>query len=152
MSTQITAVYDAFVSTFTSVLPTYVQIPNVYDPGNNANLFLKRGYGVGIGPAVSTRNLRDLNCRMAIQRTVSVIMTRQLTASITDSTGIGSVVKDLLEDKYKIIESVEKNPTLGGAAVLAAFVSDGGIEYLTAGEAKYLLIEAQFDVEYFEAL
>lgn len=148
--TKISAIYDAFVTIMGTVLPSYAQIPNAYEIGDNANLFLQKGFAVAVGPAVNTNRL--VGCKMSVQRTVSVLITNQLTASITDSNGIGSVVKSLLEDHYSLIREVEKDPTLLGSASAALYSSDGGIEYLTAGQAKYLLCELAFDVEYFENL
>jgi hypothetical protein len=148
--TQISDIHAALVSVITAELPSYFGIPNPYDVESNANLFLQKGYGIGFGPAVNTN--RKVCGKVSIERSFSIVLTNQLTASITDFSGVSDVSKQLFEDQFKLIKAIETNVNLSGSAAKALWASDGGLEFVIAGEAKYFLIESQWDVEYFESL
>ena len=146
---KVSDVYDRILLLLETELPSYAQIPNAYDLGANANLFVQKGYAIGFGPAINTEKFTD--CNLSVNRTFSIVLTQQVTANITDFDGVNAVAKQLFEDQYKIIKAIEKDPQLMDTSV-TKFTGDGGLEFLTAGQAKYFLIEMQFDSEYFENL
>ncbi len=148
--TNISTIYDAYVSICETALPTYAKIPNAYEVNSNAELFLKFGFAVGYGG--STNSKRLLGCQMSELRDFSVILVAQITAAITDFSGFNLVAKNLFEDRFKIIKAIEKDPTLTTSQTTTQWVNDGGLEFLQAGQAKYFLIETVFQSEYFENL
>jgi hypothetical protein len=148
--TQISDIQDAIVALIAAELPSYFGIPNPYEVDANANLFLQKGYGVGFGPAVNSN--RKICGKVSIERSFTIILTNQLTAAITDFAGVSAVSKQLFEDQFKLIKAIENDVNLSGAAAKALYTGDGGLEFVIAGEAKYFLIESQWDVEYFESL
>jgi hypothetical protein len=147
---NITTLYDEFVTAISAVLPDYSKIPNAYDTGSNANLFLIKGFSVGFGPATNTN--RQIDCKLSVSRTLNVLLVNQITATITDFSGFNAVAKQIFEDQYTIIKEIEKHPALNTGIVVTKFVGDGGLEFLESGVAQYFGIEAQFDCEYFENL
>lgn len=102
--TQISDIHAALVSVITAELPSYFGIPNPYDVESNANLFLQKGYGIGFGPAVNTN--RKICGKVSIERSFSIVLTNQLTASITDFSGVSDVSKQLFEDQFKLIKAI----------------------------------------------
>lgn len=150
MTTNISTIFDAMDTLISTELTDYARIPNAYDMESNANLFVLKGYAIGLGAATNTE--RQLSCQLSLNRTFNILLTNQVTANYTDFDAFNDVAKTLFEDQYKIIKAIEKSPTINSGQVFAKFVGDGGLEFLVAGQAKYFMVEMQFDCEYFENL
>jgi hypothetical protein len=138
-------------SVITTELTDFRAIPNAYEVDANSDLFLTKGYAIGFGPAVNGDSAAGEFCKMTVIRTISVVLTSQVTALLTDFDGVNTVAKQLFEDQYKIIKAIERDPSLNGSSQ-TRFVGDGGLEFVTAGQDKYFLIELQFDCRYSETL
>jgi len=150
MTTKISTIFDALDSLISGQLTDYARIPNAYDMASNANLFVLKGYAIGISSALNSE--RQLGCNLSIKRTFNVLLTQQITANSTDFDGFNLVAKTLFEDQYKIIKAIEKDATINSGQVVSRYVGDGGLEFMVAGQAKYFMVEMQFDCEYFENL
>lgn len=150
MSTKVSSIYDALVSTCVAQLTNYAKIPNAYDVNANSTLFLKSGFAVGYGPASNSERL--INCQYSVIRTFSIILIGQLTASLTDFDGFKAVTQTLFEDQAKIKKVIEGSPQVGGTGTFTKWISDGGLEFLETDSTKYFLIESIFESEYFETL
>lgn len=149
--TEISTIYEGYVTAIEAALSGYCRIANPYDPEENANLMLRKGYGIGFGPAQNTD--RFIDCRLSLVREFFVVLVQQVALRDNDGEARAVIEKQLFEDQLAIIQAFEADPTLNGAGRPGAkFISDGGIEFLQADKAKYLLIEMQFESEYFEAL
>ena len=147
---NISTIYDAYISVCETELTTYAKIPNAYEINTNSVLFYKQGFAVGISGGTNSERLQS--CQMSVVRDFSVILINQLTASLTDFSGFNLIAKNLFEDQYKIIKAIEKSPTLNTSQTTTKWLNDGGLEFLEAGKAKYFLIETIFQSEYFEDL
>lgn len=146
---DISTVHAAYISLIETALPTYVRIPDPYDPEKNASLILDKGYGLGFGPANNTERMK---CpQLSIAREFFVVLTNKIVSLENDSNQRGSIEKSLFEDHFALVKAVEADPTLGGAAVITKYVSDGGLEFLNGEQAKHFLIEIVFESEYFES-
>lgn len=146
---EISTLYDAWISKIETSLSSYTRIPDPYDPEANSTLLLTKGYGLGMGPATNVE--RFAAPKMSIRREFFVVLTNRITATESDSSGRGSLEKSLMEDHYTLVKAIEGEPTLNGAAQVSRYVSDGGIEFLSGQRAKHFLLEIVFESEYFES-
>jgi hypothetical protein len=147
---SISTIVDQLNTTISGVLTTYSKVPNAYEIGNNAELFLIKGYAIGIDSASNTN--RQLGCQLSIARDLTVILVNQVTSNNTDFDAMQNVVKSLMEDQYTIIKAIEKDSSLNSSAVSIKYASDAGIEFGASSTSKYFLLESIFTCEYFEDL
>lgn len=150
MSTKITTIYDNLVTKLSTVLPAYVRIPNPYSPEENPELFLRKGYGIGIGTGENTRRL--ICGFFSINRTFNIILINQILTTDTNSNVRGSFERDLMEDHYTIVNALEVDNNLSGAAVKTIFSADSGIQFVEGEMGKYVMCEITFEVEYLEPI
>ena len=146
--TQVSNIYDAYVSMIASQLPTYKRITNPYEPTQNAGLLLQKGYGIGIGPAENTE--RIITCKVSIVRTFEILLINQINTTENNISAKATIEKTIMEDLFKLIKQVDKDPSLQQTSIKSSYVSDNGLEYLEAEKAKFYLVRATFDSEYLE--
>lgn len=147
---KISSIHDAIVAAVTSVLPTHHQLTNPYDPSDNNELYLTRGFGVGVGPGLRTD--RNLSCQASWERSFSVLLTRQVTATDHNTTAQETIVKDLLEDHFLIFEELEKETTLSQLCIKSQVEADTGIEFVETDRSRYYLMQLDLITEYTEDL
>jgi len=148
--TNISTIYDAYVTICAAQLTTYAKIPNPYNINDNSSVFHRLGFTVAYGSGSNSNRL--LGCQMSEIREFSVILVAQITAAITDFSGFNLIAKNLFEDRYKIIKAIEIHPTLNTGQTSTKWVSDPGIEFLENDKAKYFVLRTLFESEYFENL
>ena len=146
---KITDYYNALNALIQTELPSYVGIPNPYELEQNPNIFLQQGYAIGFGDGNNPEPL--LNCKYSYNRTILLALTKQVTANITDFDGMSADALQLLEDLHKLLLAIEKENNLGGASS-SRIASDPGVQLLVFGEAKYLALQIQITIQYFESL
>jgi hypothetical protein len=125
----------------------YTVVPNSYIAPENAGLLLKKGYGIAVGPGANTE--RVLGGQRSYARDFLIFLTRLIPATSNNVDARQDTEKAILEDYELIVEAIEEAPNINGKAVLAALISDGGLEYLEGDRDKYFLIETTVTVEYF---
>ncbi len=151
MSTNISSVYDAFVTRIGAVLTSHVRLSNAYSIEENTEPALKLGWALQIGPAI--KSPRHISCKISIVRTFNLVLTRKVYASELDATAKASTDKSLLEDQFLVIEDVEGEPTMGSAVVAKSnFLGDSGVEFVHTDKDNFIKLVSQFEVEYFEDL
>lgn len=150
MTTKVSSVYDALVTLIGTTLSSYTKIMNPYIPEDNAEIFMVKGYGVGFGAATNTERL--LACKLSVLRNFKVVLINQVVVTDHDELGHAALEKSILEDSIKILSALETDTTLNGNAVKSKYVTDSGIEFLEGDRTKYLLLEIDVEIEYFENL
>lgn len=150
MSTKITSVYNRIITDVEAALTSYTRIPNPYAPEENPELFLRKGYGVGVGPAENTRRL--ICGYFSVKRNFSVLLINQILTTDTNSSSRGDFERLLLEDQYTLINALENDNNLGGDAIKTFFINDSGIQFVSGEMGKYILCETVFEVEYLEPI
>ena len=150
MSTKITSIYNNLITLVESTLASYTRIPNPYAPDENPELFLRKGYGVGVGPAENTR--RVICGFLSVNRSFSILLINQILTTDTNSASRGDFERLLLEDQYSLINALEVDNNLSGNAVKVMFANDSGIQFISGEKGKYILLEIQFDIEYLEQI
>jgi hypothetical protein len=147
---NITTVYNAIQTTIAALFPSKYELsdPSVID--NNDTASLANGYGIDFGSALNSN--RVIGCVYSIQRTINITVTRQFLGGHKSNTLLDDANKLLLEDLHLLIKEFEKNNVIGGAVANRKFISDGGIERVFGENKTFIMIRAQFQIEYSEDL
>jgi hypothetical protein len=150
--TIISSAYDAFVLRIETVLNVvalgYTRLPNPYKPEENSEILLRQGYGIVFGPANNTN--RQVNCKFSVSRQMEIVLTRQYYAREDDAVSKSTAEKQLFEDQYLLINDFEQDISINGQTMYTRWESDGGIEYVSAGTDRFLMLKTTFALEYLE--
>ena len=151
MSSKISTIYDALLTRLASNFPNHQRLPVVYSIESNPENYLDQGYALVIGAGLNSK--RHLSCQLDIERTMTVVLTRQFWALELDASPKAAVEKLLLEDQYTLIADFEKNIALNDPSVSACeFVGDNGIEIVFLNKNSFLKITSTFRIRYFQDL
>lgn len=139
---EIADIYDAVVVEMTALLPNHTRIPNPYSLEDNPDMFLKKGWGVAIG----TSTQRELDfCRLQMERTFSLITTREVFYLDTKGDAFDAMVKELIDDHTLIQTEFHKADEIGQAAKidLITVSSCSGPEVVFGEKFKYLTMSTE---------
>lgn len=146
---KIADISDAIVSLVQTNLPTFARIPNPYAVSENTAIFLKRAFGVAIGPGVNTQ--RYVGCLTSWERSYTINIITQVVNTENDTDGRFEVEKDLLDHHRALLLAFETNPSLDGICIKAIVTDDSGIQYVDGQQGKFLAVEIALAVEYQES-
>lgn len=150
MSTNITGIYNRLITDIEATLTSYTRIPNPYAPEENPELFLRKGYGIGIGTADNTRRL--ICGFFSVKRNFSIMLINQILTTDSNSSSRGDFERLLMEDQYSLLNALELDNTLSGNAVSTMFSADSGIQFISGEMGKYIICETTFEIEYLEPI
>lgn len=150
MSTKITDVYDQIASVISTALSAYTRLPNPYILDENSELFMSKGFAVGVGPGQNTE--RHVGCFTSIRRSFQFALMNKVVTTETNLTSLAAQEKALMEDQFLVIKALEKDPNLNASASSCKYASDSGIEFIEGERGKYFLVTTELTVEYFEQL
>lgn len=145
---NISTIFDAFGTLLVATFPNHKLMVDPYTLENNDNFILNQGLGFIFGPAFNTKKFLD--CKISIQRELTVKIVRVQRGTDRDYVIRQSTEKQLLEDQFTLIKELEKDPTVNELMSQLSWESDGGIEFVYPDKINYLLIESRFLFEYFE--
>lgn len=148
MSTP-TDAFDALVARIVAVYPDHVRLPDGEQIEENTEQQLKKG--VGMWPEAAENSERMVSCQGSLRRDYKVTLTRVVRANEFNLTPKEDAMKTLLEDQFKIIKDIEKDPHLAdsGNIAQARFLSDGGVVRVFDDKDTFWKIETVVSVEYF---
>ena len=149
MSTISTA-YDKIVTEMTTLYPSHRRLTNPYQVEQNVEKFLEQGWGISVQAGLNTE--RQLSCRLSVQRTVNLILSRKFFARELNVESKADTEKLILEDHFSLLENFEKDHTLDGTVTNFKYVSDSGIEFVFAEKNQYLVLTSVYEMEYFETI
>lgn len=144
---KVSTVYDAVVTALNALYPSgsgWTRIPNPYDIALNDDNFLRKGWGVRIGPATKT----ELEfCNLAVIRTLTVVISREIFNTGSNDTQFDDIGKQLLEDIYEAqARFYEPDELLVEASVVKIDpTSTSGVESVNGSKLNFLSMEASFD-------
>ncbi len=147
---NISTIHDNIVSKISTNLSTYSQLPNPYVIEDNNNLYLKKGFGVAVGPGGRTDRL--VGCQTSYERFFNVILINQVTTTEHNTTSRETLVKNLLEDHYTLLKQFDIDASLSGVSSDGVVFTDGGVELVLIDGVQHYMIEIELRVEYFEDL
>ena len=147
---KVNLIYDAYITLLEATLPTYARIPNGLDIAGSSQLL--KGYGWAVTPQDGLNTERLIGCEASIQRNFTVSLVNRFTATEHNAVAIDSIYKNLLIDAETLVKAVERstvlNTTIQGLGT-TKYTDDLGIEYLDAERSKFLILEMNFQTEYF---
>lgn len=150
MSTKISDIYDTLVDRLEAVLPSHNRLSNPYIPEQNPEPTLKQAWGLQYAAGANTN--RQVNCHLSLEDQFVVVLTRKYYALELDADSKSNTEKDLLEDRFLVIQDFEKDPSLLENAAKAVYVSNSGIQFVFNQDKPFYKLEMTFSVEYFEQL
>lgn len=147
---KISTIIDNFRTRMATILPDHKELRHVRAIEENDELFMAKGQAVAYGFGSNTN--RNLSCRLSKVINVVATVTRAVRGHDRDVETRIEAEKDLLEDQLLIIKDIEKDASLDSITARIAYVSDNGIEEIFVGKGHYLMIQSNFELEYFEEL
>ena len=142
------SVYDAIITRCQAVYSSKMRITNPYAISENPEQILSNGWGISIGPSTNTN--RELTCKISIQSTFTLYLTKRSLSIELDVESRASIEKALKDDQLVFIQDLYQNTALPSVLDINAFVSDGGIETVFSGKDSFKLLSTNFTVEYFD--
>ena len=147
---KITTISDNIRLRVATILSDHKKLPNNRLIEENDNLFLSKGYAISLGAGNNTNRL--MACKLSIQRSAIITITRAHFGVDRDTTVRDTLEKNLLEDQFLIIKDLEKDPDLDGDTARFVYLGDNGIEEVFVEQGHFLMVQSTFDFEYLEDL
>jgi len=144
------SLYDAIVTRVVTVLPSHTRLPNPYKISENAEPFLRQGWGIAMGSATNTN--RELSCRLSIRRDFTISITRKFYALESNVANKESVEKQLMEDMILLVRDFYNNTSLPGVLGIVGYENDSGINYVLSEKDNFFVLPITFSVEHFETI
>lgn len=146
--TKISSIIDELGTFVGGLLPSKTRLPNPYDILENPEILLRNGYGIALADGANSNRL--VSCKLSVQRTFTIILTKQITTTENNVTQLLDIEKSLYEEHYTLIKAVEEPITLGGNAAQVRFTDDPGTAFVSAERGKYYILSPNVLVEYLE--
>lgn len=147
---KVSTIYDALQTLVESNLTTYTKIPDPYKLEDNTELFLVKGFGIGMGNGENTERL--VCGYISIRRSFTIALVNKVTTTENNLSSIATSEKNIMEDCYTLIKALEADTDLQGNCVKSTYLSDSGIEFIDSDLGKYLLLQMEVDIEYLDAV
>ena len=143
--------HDALRDELKILFPNKSELVNTNDVEKSPSNTLTDGFGIRVGPARNTN--RQLSDCLSVVRDMTVILTKQTFTQQLDAGSKHDIVNKLLEEHFLVIKKYEKEGTLGPNEITKfIYDSDNGIENIVPGDEKYIKIEINYKMEYFEKI
>lgn len=144
---KITQIHNNLISVVSGVLPTFKRIPNPYFIDENNQLFLVKGFGIGIG----TGHRQDLElCKLSWNRIFQVVLVQQIVTTENNISDRIDIEQAILESHHLVLNALETNSSLNGSDSKADVIGDTGLVFLTGDRLKYLSITIDVNILYSE--
>jgi hypothetical protein len=148
--TNISDIYDSLHTNVASVLTSHVRLPDPFNLENNNEQFLRLGYGIATLSAENTN--REICNKIWLRRAFQVKVTRQVVTREFDSSGKGTVEKNLLEDLKLVYNLFYKQDLQISGANNVRITGDDGIQFVYTEKINFITVSINIDVEYNETL
>lgn len=146
-------IYDNLVTKCQETIgDEYKRLPNPYAPADNNGLFLKRAWGILIGPGNISEI--DVSCRKSgYTRILSIVLARQMSALPHATEKRADIEIDLVDDFQSLRNALEQDVTLSNSCVKIEYSADSGIEFFNPREnQRYISVSLDLVVIYEERL
>lgn len=127
------------------------RIPYPYDLPSNNEKFLANGWGLKVGTA--THNEQAEYGSVFAAREFSVVVTRELFSTDSDTDQKDDIGLQLLEDIFEASKRVYGTDKMGVSEISNVTLGpSSAVVEVVAGNKKFVSMEVAFNVEYFESL
>lgn len=153
MMSKISDIFNSVVTRLDNLLSPYdyVQMPDAYSIVSNANLDLRKGWSLGIGPTSPSGTQEGFCSRYLFDTVYFVTLVNDYNMRL-DTNARNDDEKSISEDMFLVIQDLLKNYRLGGESVDISFVDESGPQYLDKEQKRYLVNVGGFRIRYQENL
>jgi hypothetical protein len=150
MTTNGSTIYDALNTLIGTTLTAYKRITNPYEPEENAEIMMKKAYGVAFSSGSNSQ--RDVTCsNLYLTQNYTGIIINQITCTDNDTTGYATAQKNIFDDYISIAKAITKSPDMSvGLKTLP--ISHNGVEFFTGLAKKYIAIQFTIESEFKEGV
>ena len=148
--TKISTIHDTIIAKLITVFPAKTRLPNAYSLPDNADQFVKNGYGLKYN---GSDRIDFEFCKRRESANFSVVLTNQFFHLETKETAFDDPTKTILEDAETFKAEFYKVQNLGDSNIISVDVTTtSGLANLTGDKYNFLTIEINFKVDYFESI
>lgn len=147
---NITTIYQGIIAACVAQWTTKTRIPNPYSLPDNADNFLRDSWGIKVGPSspVPFENLSFMT-----KREITMVFTREMVATDSDTDVPDDIGTRLLEDVYEAQNMFYGVDKMGISQIQNVELgSTSAIAQVRSGKNKFLAIEATFTLDILEYL
>lgn len=142
---KITEVYKGIVAQLTTLFPNKTRIPYAYSLKDNIDRFLVNGWGIKVEGSGSSTFVEY--CSFAMDRTFSIVISREYIATDSDTKIQDDVSLFLLEDTAAVQKLFVGPEKMGIDEILIVDISgDDGVTEVLVGKRKFLSMELRFQI------
>lgn len=145
---SISTIYDTLRTQLATTLSSHTELNNPYVLEDEADIMFDAGWTIGLFEGENTN--RNLCPKLSLSRNFTVTVTRRTFSPDRDITERVTAEKALFEDMISVIQDLQCMEDANISKI--EYVSDNGLEFLLGDRFNILLIQATFNVEYFENL
>ena len=148
--TKISTIHDTINSTLLTIFPTKTRIPNAYSLVDNAEQFLKNGFGLKYnGSSLVAFEI----CNRRESADFSLVLSSEFYHLETAQTAFDSPTKTILEDAEIFKARFYKTDLLADLNIISLDVTTtSGLANLSGDKYNFLTIEINFKIDYFESI
>lgn len=146
MST-IDSIHTKMQAAIETALPSYQKLSNPYNTADNADPFLRDGYGITIGGGSQSRIMAGA---VTITRTFSFVLTKECFSTENDEGTRTAAHLELINDQLAVLKAFEADFSMSGSVLKIEYNSDGGIAFVQNGKDKFLELITNVSVLYLE--
>lgn len=144
---NITTIYNSLISMMTTVFPNKMRLSDAQISENNDEMALADGWSLYIGAGTNTN--RTFDCNYSLSRDVSITLTKAFYGGHKATTILDTTSIALLEELHTLID-YNLNNQIAGTNIAFNFIGDNGLERVFGESKTFIMIKANFQVEYFE--
>ena len=148
--TKISTIHDTINARLLTIFPSKTRIPNAYSLIDNAEQFLKNGFGLKYNG--SSRVDFEI-CNRRESADFSLVLSSEFYHLETSQTAFDSPTKTILEDAEIFKARFYKTDLLADLNIISLDVTTtSGLANLSGDKYNFLTIEINFKIDYFESI
>lgn len=148
---NVSVIYDTLTCKIGELFPVSTRIPNAYSLEDNNKRLMENGYGIRIGSA----DFQEFEfCNFVVNRTITVVFTRELFRLDSQTDQTDEIVKELMENVYQTQKLLYSYNELGiEESILKVDIgSVSGIETFLKDKQNFLSMTCDFQIQIKESL
>jgi len=143
-------IYDDLNTLLAAQLSGYKRITNPYMPEENAEIMMRKAYGISFAGGTDTQ--RTVTCSdLYINQNYTGILINQIVCMDNDTTAYATAQKNIYDDYIKVAKAITAAPDMS-AAVKTLHISHNGIEFFEGLSKKYIAIQFNIESEFREGV
>lgn len=133
----------------TTVFPNKLRLSDAQVSENNDEMALSDGWSIYLG--TGTNSNRTFDCKYSLVRDVSITLTKAFYGGHKATAILDTTTLALLEELHLLID-YSLNNQIAGTNIAFNFLGDNGLERVFGESKTFIMVKANFQVEYFESV